>query len=100
MRCKANSGFAKHARVTDYFDPADPSVVIGDAVIQEALDRQQKEYDELRYKELMDRVLRLEKERTALEKFKQKAKKLMTHHSVELNRLKALLLCFAPSERS
>ena len=33
MRCKANRGFGKHANMTDFYDPKEPDVNVGAAVI-------------------------------------------------------------------
>ena len=60
MRSKANRGLSKHAVVTDFYDPAKPNEVIEKAVIQQLLDRQQDEYDALRFQELSERVNKLE----------------------------------------
>ena len=73
MRCRANQGLEKHAAVTNFYDPAEPSVVIKEAAIQKLLSKQQEQYDKARFEELVARVKKLERERSSLLHYKEKA---------------------------
>ena len=66
MRSQANRGLSKHARVTDYYDPCAPSDIVEELVITELRRRQQMRYDSARFRELTERVARLERENTVL----------------------------------
>ena len=52
--------------VTDYYDPKEPSKNVSPANIQLLRDHQMKKYDALRFKELTERIKKLERERHIL----------------------------------
>ena len=66
LRHKVNRAFSKHAVVTDYYDPQDPTKAVDQDVIQQCLDRQQEEYDNARFEELSAKVKKLEEEQSSL----------------------------------
>ena len=66
LSCKVNRAFTKHQQVSDYYDPEQTSVDVHPWVIQELKDLQQKEYDDLRFKELKQRYMVLHADRDRL----------------------------------
>ena len=87
MRSKANKNLSKYARVTDYYDPADPAVDVNQALIDDMLKEQQKIYDEARFKDLTTRIRELEEERSELRRFKARALRLLRHQFSLLEKL-------------
>ena len=73
MRHWANRGLSKRAQVTDYYDPAEPGALVEAAVIEQLQADQQERYDAARFHELTERVAKLERERAALLRYREKA---------------------------
>ena len=66
MRCKANRGFKRDEEVTDYFDPKCPSKNQEQWYIKKLKGFQKEVYDELRFKELTEKLETLQKSYGAL----------------------------------
>ena len=87
MRHRANKAFRKDSLVSDFYDPEDPAINVESAVIKLYLLDQQQRYDAARHQELTARVKKLELERFALLRSKEKAKKDISYYRQELKRL-------------
>ena len=73
MRNSVNQALKKNDRVTDFYDPIFPGALVETATIEQLQADQQQRYDAARFRELTDRVDKLERERSALLRYQEKA---------------------------
>ena len=91
MRARVNRSFSKDSHVTDYYDPLDPSAVVSLDEILLYQVQQQRDYDDARFQQLHSRIEQLERERSALLKFKASAEKYIIKKRIEIKQLSSKL---------
>ena len=77
MRHKVNRGLSKLEMAAEFYDPDQPATLIEDAVIHQLRADQQARYDAIRFQVLTERIAKLEKERSTLLRYREKARKLL-----------------------
>ena len=87
MRHKVNKGLSKLEMTAEFYDPAQPAVLVEEAVIRQLRADQQARYDEARFRVLTARVAKLEKERSTLLRYREKARQLLQTQRTQLDRL-------------
>ena len=87
LSSRVNKSFNKDSQASNYYDPLDPSINIDQGLIEAHLDMQQEAYDDARFEELTARVKKLERERSALVKYKDWADRYIRRKREELKKL-------------
>ena len=77
MRHSVNKGLSKLDMAAEFYDPAHPAVLVEESVVRQLRTNQQERYDQARFQVLMARVAKVEKERSTLLRYREKARELL-----------------------
>ena len=87
MRHKVNKGLSKLEMAAEFYDPDQPEALVAETVIRKLRADQQERYDQARFRILTARVAKLEKERSTLLRYRDKARDLLRTQRDRLDRL-------------